>query len=64
MPTYEYECKNCGRRFIEIQNISDSKLTKCLKCGQDTLVRLISGGAGIIFNGSGFYCNDHKKVKK
>ena len=31
---------------------------------EETLKRLISGGAGLVFRGPGFYCTDHMKVKK
>ena len=39
--------------------MKDPLLTKCPKCGNDTLVRLIGGG-GVIFKGSGFYQTDYK----
>jgi putative FmdB family regulatory protein len=58
MPTYLYECNECGR-FEEIQKISDDPLKKCPECGKD--VRKIIGKPGVRFKGSGFYCNDHGK---
>lgn len=60
MPTYQYECDDCGYVFEFMQSISDKKLTKCPSCGKDTLHRLIGSGAGIIFKGSGFYETDYK----
>ena len=60
MPTYEYECSKCGFQFEEFQNITDKPLKHCPKCNGN-LRRLISGGAGIIFKGSGFYATDYKK---
>jgi putative FmdB family regulatory protein len=57
MPTYEYECKNCGHTFDAFQRMSDPPLTTCPQCGQ-ALRRLINGGSGIIFKGSGFYVTD------
>ena len=60
MPTYEYECLDCKIHFDEFQRMSDSKLRKCPKCG-GRLNRIISGGAGLIFKGSGFYITDYKK---
>ncbi|MDR1519540.1 MAG: zinc ribbon domain-containing protein [Planctomycetota bacterium] len=61
MPTYEYECGNCGHSFEEFQYMSDKPLRKCPKCAKLNLVRLIGAGAGIIFKGSGFYETDYKR---
>ena len=58
MPTYEYKCEKCGDRFEIFQSMTDPKLTTCEKCGGE-LRRLIGAGAGIIFNGKGFYCTDY-----
>ncbi|MBN1675192.1 MAG: zinc ribbon domain-containing protein [Kiritimatiellae bacterium] len=52
MPTYEYECENCGHRFEQFQNMSEAPLKTCPECGQ-AVRRLIGTGAGIIFKGSG-----------
>jgi putative FmdB family regulatory protein len=57
MPTYEYECKACGHRFDAFQSMQDDPLSICPECGKE-LRRLIFGGSGIIFKGSGFYVND------
>ena len=61
MPTYDYECRSCGYRFETFQSMSDDPLSTCPDCGKEQLRRLISGGTGIIFKGSGFYVNDSKK---
>jgi len=60
MPTYEYECSKCGHKFDAFQKMSDQALDKCPKC-QAKVRRLISGGTGLIFKGSGFYATDYKK---
>lgn len=60
MPTYEYECKSCGKTFEAFQSMSDAPLSSCPACGK-SVRRLIGGGTGIIFKGSGFYVNDSKK---
>ena len=60
MPTYEYECKSCSHKFEILQNMSDPPVKICPKCGK-SVRRLIAGGAGIIFKGSGFYVTDSKK---
>ena len=59
MPTYEYECVECGCRFDAFQSMSDDPLTECEHC-KGPVKRLISGGSGIIFKGSGFYVTDNK----
>ncbi len=61
MPTYAYRCKNCQHEFEELQKMSEAPLIRCPVCGKDTLVRMISGGAGLVFKGSGFYGTDYKK---
>ncbi len=61
MPTYEYECIKCKHRFEEFQAITDPPLKQCPKC-KGKLRRLITGGAGVIFKGSGFYVTDYKKA--
>ncbi len=60
MPNYDYECKSCGYTFEVFQNMSDPLLKSCPKCGK-SVRRLIGGGMGIIFKGSGFYVTDNKK---
>ena len=60
MPTYEYECFDCKRTFEAFQNITANPLKKCRFCG-GRVRRLIGGGAGIIFKGSGFYATDYRK---
>lgn len=63
MPTYDYECLECGHTFEHFQNMSDAPLTDCPVC-QGHLRRLIGGGLGIIFKGSGFYVTDNKSAKQ
>ncbi len=60
MPTYDYECRECGHMFEAFHGIKDEPLRTCPECGNDALERLIGGGAGIIFKGSGFYETDYK----
>jgi len=62
MPTYEYCCKSCGYEFEEFQSMSAEKLVICPKCAEPSLKRLMSGGAGLLFKGSGFYQTDYKKT--
>lgn len=62
MPTYEYRCGDCGHEFEEFQAISDPPITICPSCSGKT-ERVISGGAGLIFKGSGFYITDYRSGK-
>ena len=52
MPTYEYECRACGRKFELRQAMSDPPLKVCPECGGEVR-RLVSGGAGFIIKGVG-----------
>ncbi len=61
MPTYEYACTKCGHHFDQFQSMRDEPLKRCPKCHKLALKRLIGGGAGLIFKGSGFYITDYKK---
>lgn len=61
MPTYEYACPKCGHTFEQFQSMQDAPLTRCPKCNKTGVKRLIGGGAGLIFKGSGFYITDYKK---
>lgn len=69
MPTYEYRCTTCGKHFDVFQSMSSTALTRCPvdlcpgeKKGEGTVERLIGAGAGLIFNGSGFYLTDYKNA--
>jgi len=62
MPTYEYVCNQCGFTFEEFQSIKAEPLTTCPQCKGD-IRRLISGGSGLLFKGSGFYETDYKPKK-
>ena len=64
MPTYDYVCKACDHKFELFQKMSDGMKRKCPECGELKLKRLMGTGAGVIFNGSGFYENDYRKGEK
>jgi putative FmdB family regulatory protein len=49
--------------FENRQKISDRPATKCPECGAPA-TRQISGGAGLVFKGSGFYITDYGKDGK
>lgn len=62
MPTYDYHCSKCDNTFEVFQSMKDKPSAKCPECGSKAK-RLIGGGGGIIFKGSGFYETDYKKKK-
>ncbi len=62
MPTYEYIC-TAGHAFEALQKISERPKSKCPICGKPAK-RKISGGAGLLFKGSGFYITDYGKDGK
>lgn len=63
MPTYVYKCQACGYEFEEFQSITAEPITLCPECKEDRAVRMLSGGSGLIFKGSGFYITDYKNKK-
>lgn len=67
MPTYHYVCSKCGHEFEQFQSMKDAALTLCprARCprkpwGKGRIQRQMSGGAGLIFKGSGFYITDYR----
>jgi putative FmdB family regulatory protein len=62
MPTYEYQCPD-GHVFEKFQKMSDKPRAKCPVCGKPA-TRKISGGAGLVFKGTGFYITDYGKDGK
>ena len=61
MPTYDYRCPN-GHDFEHFyRKISDATAElACPQCGV-LAERRVSGGAGLVFKGSGFYLTDYGK---
>ncbi|HET6778793.1 MAG TPA: zinc ribbon domain-containing protein [Gemmatimonadales bacterium] len=62
MPTYEYQCPE-GHEFELFQKMSEKPRAKGPRCGKPAM-RRISGGAGLVFKGSGFYITDYGKDGK
>ena len=63
MPTYDYICNDCDKMHESFQSMSDNPLTICPECKKNSLRRIISGGTGLIFKGSGYYLTDYKNKK-
>ena len=60
MPTYEYQCQECGHAFELFQQMSASVKKKCPECKKLKLKRLIGSGSAVMFKGSGFYETDYR----
>lgn len=58
MPTYDYRCP-AGHEFERFQRMSDDPGAECPECGKEA-ERVISGGAGFLFKGEGFYITDYR----
>ena len=63
MPTYNYYCSKCDNQYTYFQKMSEDPLLNCEKCN-GKIHRIISGGSGLIFKGSGFYKTDYKQENK
>jgi len=61
--TYEYVCTACGHGWEAEQAISAAPLKTCPKCGTDHAKRQISGGAGFILKGGGWYADGYGSSK-
>ena len=63
MPTYDYICNDCEKMYEYFQSMSDATIKECPECKKNSLRRVISGGTGLIFKGSGYYLTDYKNKK-
>ena len=59
MPTYDYQCRDCGIKFELFQSMTEDQIQECPDC-HGKVKRLIGAGAGLIFKGSGFYSTDYR----
>lgn len=62
MPTYDFECVSCKKRFELFKKMSDDSVSYCPDCG-GVADKIITAGIGISFQGKGFYVNDSVPVK-
>jgi putative FmdB family regulatory protein len=58
VPTYDYKCTSCGHVFELFHAMSENPVPECPECGQPC-ERVISGGAGLVFRGNGFYATEY-----
>ena len=57
--TYEYVCTSCGNQWEAEQSISEAPLKDCPKCHASSAKRQVSGGAGFILKGGGWYADGY-----
>ena len=63
MPTYEYVCDGCGHNWEAFQSIKDDPLKSCPECKKKKAKRVVSGGAGFILKGGGWYSDLYASSK-
>lgn len=63
MPTYQYQCQSCQYEFEKFQSFSEDPVKVCPECGAEAVEKIITGGAGVMFKGGGFYETDYKRGK-
>ena len=63
MPTYNYYCSDCETHFSYFQQMNEIAKSICEECDGE-INRVITGGTGLIFKGSGFYLTDYKNDTK
>jgi putative FmdB family regulatory protein len=61
VPTYEYECTNCHRRYEVVQRFTDPPLETCEACGGK--LKRVYHPIGVVLKGSGFYSTDNRSRK-
>ena len=63
MPTYEYQCDSCRRRYDLREGFDAPSSHPCQRCEKGTAVRVLHAPT-VVFKGSGFYVNDSRKSEK
>jgi putative FmdB family regulatory protein len=58
VPTYEYECTNCHRRYEFVQKFTDPPMETCEACGGK--LKRVWTSVGVVLKGSGFYSTDNR----
>nr|WP_202515512.1 MULTISPECIES: FmdB family zinc ribbon protein [unclassified Streptomyces] len=58
VPTYQYQCTECGEGLEAVQKFTDDALTECPNC--EGRLKKVFSAVGIVFKGSGFYRNDSR----
>jgi len=59
LPTYDYNCEECGADFELRLKFSDDVEQPCMECG--SVAKRQFSAVPIVFKGSGWYVNDYGK---
>ena len=59
MPTYDYECEKCAKKFEVKRGFHETGEVRCPKCKGKA--QRVFTAPPLIFKGSGFYVTDHRK---
>lgn len=54
VPTYNYECESCGKKFEVVQKMVEPPLTYCPDCQSETLKKVIVNG-NFVLKGKGWF---------
>jgi len=60
VPTYQYQCTECGEALEVQQSFSEDALTVCPVC--QGRLRKVFNAVGVVFKGSGFYRTDSRST--
>ncbi|MBI5285144.1 MAG: FmdB family transcriptional regulator [Chloroflexi bacterium] len=58
MPTYEYACESCNKRYEKREGFDAPARQKCQHCGKQA--RRVLHAPPVVFKGSGFYKTDNR----
>lgn len=61
MPSYDYECRNCGHRIEVLHGVNDTGPTACELCGGP--MRKLLSTPNIVFKGSGWAKKDARDAR-
>lgn len=61
MPTYDYECRNCGQRIEVLHGVNENGPTACARCGGP--MRKLMSTPNIVFKGSGWAKKDARDAR-
>lgn len=61
VPTYQYQCTECGEALEVQQSFTEEALSVCPDC--NGRLRKVFNAVGVVFKGSGFYRNDSRSTQ-
>ncbi len=61
---YDYQCEKCNSVYEVIQSMKDDAVSTCPQCNSTCRNRLVSGGAGFVLRGGGWYSDAYTTGNK